>query len=161
MIKRTFAFEHGDVREYAGNIPFYLTERVARKERLVRAFKNQQREIDRQQRLVDRFRAKASTSMVQSRIKRLDKIEGGSRWRRTSEISFKFPQPKPSGVRGGHAGGRGEELRARSGFQRAGPAHRARRPHRHRRRQRRGQIDVFPHHLWRAIGSGERRSGTT
>ncbi|MCF6313648.1 MAG: ABC-F family ATP-binding cassette domain-containing protein [Verrucomicrobiales bacterium] len=100
LTTRTIAFENGRVQHYAGNYSFYLKERDARKEQLKRSFKNQQREIERAEKLIDRFRAKASKAkMVQSRIKQLDKVERIELEDEADSIGFRFPQPE----RGGHS----------------------------------------------------------
>ncbi len=99
LITRTFAFEHGRVEEYAGNYSFYLTESVARRDQIKRAAVNQQREIDKTEDFINRFRAKASkASQVQSRVKqlaRMDRIEVEPE--DDSSIAFSFPQPPRSG----------------------------------------------------------------
>ena len=99
LITRTFAFEHGQVDEYSGNYSFYLKESVARREQLKRAFFNQQREIEKSQQFIDRFRAKASkASLVQSRIKQLAKIERIEMEPDDDDgIHFVFPAAKRSG----------------------------------------------------------------
>ncbi|MGY8642979.1 MAG: ABC-F family ATP-binding cassette domain-containing protein [Verrucomicrobiales bacterium] len=94
----TVAFENGQVQRYAGNYTFYLTEREARREQLVRAQKNQQREIEKAEQLINRFRAKASKAkMVQSRIKQLEKVERIEIEDDAVSIGFQFPQPERSG----------------------------------------------------------------
>jgi ATP-binding cassette subfamily F protein 3 len=100
LTNKTFAFENAQVNAYSGNYSFYLQERIARREQLERAYANQQREIDKAQQLINRFRAKASkASMVQSRIKQLEKIERIELEAAGPEVSFRFPQPPPSGHR--------------------------------------------------------------
>jgi len=98
LTNRTIAFENGRVEQYAGNYSFYLRERGARQELLERAYRNQRREIEKQEKLINRFRAKASKAkMVQSRIKALDKVERIELEQEAAQIAFRFPQPKPSG----------------------------------------------------------------
>ncbi len=100
LTTRTIAFENGRVQHYSGNYSFYLKERDARREQLQRSFKNQQREIERTEKLINRFRAKATKAkMVQSRIKQLDKIERIELEEDADTIGFQFPQPE----RGGHS----------------------------------------------------------
>jgi ATP-binding cassette subfamily F protein 3 len=61
---------------YNGNFDFYEKEKALRIEQQQKAYVNQQDYIRQQERLVDRFRAKASkAAMVQSLIKKLDKLE--------------------------------------------------------------------------------------
>jgi ATP-binding cassette subfamily F protein 3 len=98
LSNRTLAFESGQVQHYSGNYSFYLQEREARREQLERAYKNQQREIEKTEALINRFRAQATKAkMVQSRIKALDKIERIELEVSESGIGFRFPQPERSG----------------------------------------------------------------
>ena len=98
LTNRTLAFENGRVNLYSGNYSFFVRESVARREQLVRAAANQQREIDKTQRFIDRFRASANkATLVQSRVKMLDKVERIELEEEEDEIGFKFPEPPPSG----------------------------------------------------------------
>jgi ATP-binding cassette subfamily F protein 3 len=61
---------------YNGNFDYYEKEKAIRIEQQQKAFENQQDYIRQQERLIDRFRAKASkAAMAQSLIKKLDKLE--------------------------------------------------------------------------------------
>lgn len=61
---------------YSGNYSHYLEEKQERDELQRSQFKNQQKYIKEQEKLIDRFRAKASkATMAQSRIKMLDRLE--------------------------------------------------------------------------------------
>jgi ATP-binding cassette subfamily F protein 3 len=86
---------------YRGNWDKYVTEKAAREEQQLAAYKNQQREIDALQTFADRFRAKASkASQAQSKLKqieRMEKIEAPTSSQKT--VHFRFPQPPRSGVR--------------------------------------------------------------
>ena len=86
---------------YRGNWDKYVTEKVAREEQQLAAYKNQQKEIDALQTFADRFRAKASkASQAQSKLKqieRMEKIEAPTSSQKT--VHFHFPQPPRSGVR--------------------------------------------------------------
>ncbi|NNE94120.1 MAG: ABC-F family ATP-binding cassette domain-containing protein, partial [Verrucomicrobiales bacterium] len=94
----TLAFESGQVQRYAGNYSFYLRERESRREQLERSYKNQQREIEKAEQLINRFRAKATKAkMVQSRIKQLEKMERIELESDDVSIGFEFPQPERSG----------------------------------------------------------------
>ncbi len=84
---------------YRGNYDEYLTQKAARQEQHLAAYKNQQREISRLQTFIDRFGAKnTKASQAQSKrkqIERMDKIEApDSAGRR---VAFQFPQPERSG----------------------------------------------------------------
>jgi len=84
---------------YTGHYTDYLEQKAERQELQQNAFKNQQKYIKEQERLIDRFRAKASkATMAQSRIKALERLEklddveseGG-------EIRVRLTIGKPSG----------------------------------------------------------------
>lgn len=98
LTNRTLAFENGGVEQYSGNYSFFLREREARREQAERAFRNQQKEIDKAEKLINRFRAKASKAkMVQSRIKQLEKVERIELEQDAATVDFRFPQPERSG----------------------------------------------------------------
>ena len=86
---------------YRGNYDAFLEQREAKEEQLVAAWKNQQREIARLQRFVDRFRAKnTKATQAQSKLKqieRMDKIDAPEG--EATTIDFAFPQPKRTGQR--------------------------------------------------------------
>jgi ATP-binding cassette, subfamily F, member 3 len=64
------------ITEYPGNYSKYLESKSLRTEQHQREYENQQDFIRQQQRLIDRFKAKASkASMAQSRVKMLDRID--------------------------------------------------------------------------------------
>jgi ATP-binding cassette subfamily F protein 3 len=76
VINRTVESRKGKLNVYAGNYTFYLEEKALRAEIQRGEFKNQQSKIKQEERLIERFRAKASKAkMAQSRIKMLDKLE--------------------------------------------------------------------------------------
>lgn len=61
---------------YAGNYDFYETEKATRVDLQQKAFENQQDYIRQNERLIERFRAKASkAAMAQSLMKKLDKLD--------------------------------------------------------------------------------------
>ncbi len=99
LTNRTLAFEPGGrVTLYQGNYSFFVRESTARREQLLQAKKNQDREIAKTQQFIDRFRAQANkASMVQSRIKQLDKVDRIELEDEEDEIGFRFPQPPASG----------------------------------------------------------------
>jgi len=99
VINRTVESRKGKLTVYAGNYTFYLEEKAQREEIQRGEFKNQQSKIKQEERLIERFRAKASKAkMAQSRIKALDKLE------RVDDVdddnpsvNFKFRFSKQSG----------------------------------------------------------------
>jgi ATP-binding cassette subfamily F protein 3 len=91
----------GRIFRYRGNYDDYLEQREANEANLLAAFKNQQREIDRLMRFVERFRAKnTKASQAQSKLKQIDRMEKiVVPVSEESEIRFDFPQPQRSGLR--------------------------------------------------------------
>lgn len=98
LCNRSFHLTMGKLDVYEGNYSFYEKESVQRKALLINAYKNQQKQIEDQQRFIDRFRSKSSKAkQVQSRIKMLDRIERIEVEKEESTIGFKFPEAPPSG----------------------------------------------------------------
>jgi ATP-binding cassette, subfamily F, member 3 len=99
IVNRTVESRKGKLTIYSGNYTFYLEEKALRGEIQKGEFKNQQAKIKQEERLIERFRAKASKAkMAQSRIKALDKLE------RVDDVdddnpavNFRFKFSKPSG----------------------------------------------------------------
>lgn len=76
MVNKIVEIYQGELHIYSGNYTYYQTEKAVRIEMQKRAFENQQDYIRQQERVVERFKAKASkAAMAQSIIKKLDKIE--------------------------------------------------------------------------------------
>jgi len=91
-IARVVSFEPEGVRQYGGNYEQYARQRAEEAKVLENAAANVARERERLERLVDRFRAKASKArMAQSKQKALDKLEEVpvlATARRTMRMSF-------------------------------------------------------------------------
>ncbi|MFD2163949.1 ABC-F family ATP-binding cassette domain-containing protein [Paradesertivirga mongoliensis] len=76
VVKKIVESRKGKLIPYAGNYSFYLEEKALREEIQSGQYKNQQAKIRQEERLIERFRAKASKAkMAQSRIKALEKME--------------------------------------------------------------------------------------
>lgn len=76
MVTKIVEVANRKVYQWAGNYSKFLELKVERDELQQRAFDNQQQFIKQQERLIDRFKAKASkATMAQSRMKMLDKLE--------------------------------------------------------------------------------------
>jgi ATP-binding cassette subfamily F protein 3 len=99
IVNRTVESRKGKLNVYAGNYSFYVEEKALRGEIQKGEFKNQQAKIKQEERLIERFKAKASKAkMAQSRMKALDKME------RIDDVdddnptvNFAFKFSKPSG----------------------------------------------------------------
>ncbi|MFI5218265.1 MAG: ribosomal protection-like ABC-F family protein [Bacteroidia bacterium] len=81
---------------YSGNYAFYLQEKSMREELQRSQFKNQEKYVKEQEKLIDRFRYKASKAkLAQSRIKMLEKLERIDDVENTNaeiRINFNFSQ---------------------------------------------------------------------
>jgi ATP-binding cassette subfamily F protein 3 len=76
VVTKTAEIAQQKITVYNGNYTFYLNEKSGREDLQRSQFKNQQKYIKEQEKLIDRFRAKASkATMAQSRIKMLDRLE--------------------------------------------------------------------------------------
>lgn len=76
MVTKIVELYQQELHFYTGNYSFYTTEKEQRIDIQQKAYENQQDYIRQQQRVADRFRAKASkAAMAQSIIKKLDKLE--------------------------------------------------------------------------------------
>ncbi|MEG5056827.1 ABC-F family ATP-binding cassette domain-containing protein [Microcoleus sp. A2-C5] len=91
--------ERGVSSTYLGNYSSYLLQKAEAREAQLNAYENQQKELDKQQAFVEKFRASATRStQAKSREKQLDKIErieaptGGLK-----TLHFRFPPAPRSG----------------------------------------------------------------
>ena len=89
------------LHRYSGNYDDFLSQKRAREEHYLAAYKNQQREIAHLEEFVNRFRAKASkASQAQERLKRLEKMDRLEAPQGTeATVKFRFPQPARAGQR--------------------------------------------------------------
>ncbi len=98
LTKRTLALDPGKAEEYKGNYSAYVTQSAERKALQERAIKNREKFVEKETEFIERFRYKASKArQVQSRIKRLEKMETVEREVDAEKIRFRFPTPPPSG----------------------------------------------------------------
>jgi ATP-binding cassette subfamily F protein 3 len=97
IVNRIVESRKGKLTTYAGNYTFYLEEKSLRGEIQKGEFKNQQAKIKQEEKLIERFKAKASKAkMAQSRMKALDKmerVEDVDDDNPTVNFSFKFTKP--------------------------------------------------------------------
>lgn len=76
MVTKIVELYQQQLHIYSGNFDYYEKEKALRIEQQQKAYENQQDFIRQQERLIDRFRAKASkAAMAQSLIKKLDRLE--------------------------------------------------------------------------------------
>ncbi|WP_410221228.1 ABC-F family ATP-binding cassette domain-containing protein [Pedobacter sp.] len=97
IINKTVESRKGKLTTYAGNYTYYLEEKALRAEIQRGEYKNQQAKIKQEERLIERFKAKASKAkMAQSRMKaleKLDRVEDVDDDNPTVNFSFKFSKP--------------------------------------------------------------------
>lgn len=83
---------------YTGNYDFYVKERELRLEQLIAAQKRQQDMLAKEEEFIARFAARAShAAQVQSRVKKLDKIDRIELPTEEAAMSFEWPEPPRGG----------------------------------------------------------------
>ncbi|HAO79259.1 MAG TPA: ABC transporter ATP-binding protein [Verrucomicrobia subdivision 3 bacterium] len=91
------------IMRYTGNYDDYVEQRAAAEATMIATAKSQQREIDRMQLFVDRFRAKnTKAAQAQSKMKQIERLK--EEMVETPDgpdaaMGFRFPQPQRSGQR--------------------------------------------------------------
>ena len=99
LTSRTFHLSRKTLQDYAGNYAFFEKKYAERKEQIWREYENQQKEIKRIQEFIDRFRYKShKAAMVQSRVKKLEKMERIEPPENRKDIHFEFQPPPRSGA---------------------------------------------------------------
>jgi len=98
VVSKVLAFEAEGVFSHRGNYDSYVTARQRDVETKQAAAKRQERKIQHETRFIERFRAKnTKATQVQSRVKRLEKMERVVVPRSTKKVRFSFPPPVRSG----------------------------------------------------------------
>jgi ATP-binding cassette subfamily F protein 3 len=86
------------VTVYSGNYDFYEKEKVVRREQLIAAAKRQEDMLAKEEEFIARFAARAShAAQVQSRVKKLEKIDRIEIPQEEKAIHFEWPQPPRGG----------------------------------------------------------------
>lgn len=99
ITNRTIEISLGQIYDFKANYSKYLILREEQREQQTNAFKNQQKYIEQTEKMINKFRAKASkASMAQSLIKKLDRIDRIEvEQEDTSAMRIRFPEPPRSG----------------------------------------------------------------
>ena len=98
VVNRIVEVWNGKLTEYPGNYSRYLEEREQRMSALREAKQRQDEEIARIEAFISRFRYQANkASLVQSRVKQLERIERIVVPPQRRRIAFQFPSPPRSG----------------------------------------------------------------
>ncbi len=94
VVNKVLAIEPDEVLFHPGNYDSYVTSREKDLEMRENAARRQEAMLKKEMRFIERFRYKATkAAQVQSRIKKLDKIERITVPRTTRKIAFHFPDP--------------------------------------------------------------------
>jgi len=98
LIETVYEIDEEKLISYTGNYTSYLEQRNKRYTQKVQAYRNQNKEIERVQEFIDRFRSVTSkAAQVQSRVKVLEKMERLPKPIAPRKVfRFNFPQPKRS-----------------------------------------------------------------
>ncbi|QDV05564.1 putative ABC transporter ATP-binding protein YheS [Planctomycetes bacterium Poly30] len=98
VVKRVVEIDAGELVTYAGNYDFYDRERHMRAKQQDAAFVKQQAMLKKEERFIERFDKNASkASQVQSRVKKLEKIERVEPPKKRVIVPFKVRTPPRSG----------------------------------------------------------------
>ena len=100
VTNRTLELKLGNLTTFKGNYSYYVDESDKRLETLRKAYANQQKEIKEVKDWINRFRSNVKkASMVQSRIKALEKMELISIPRDEKKMFFRFPKSPPASAK--------------------------------------------------------------
>jgi ATPase subunit of ABC transporter with duplicated ATPase domains len=98
VVRRIAEIDLGQIRTYTGNYAFYERMRAEDATRREAEYERQQAMLSKELRFIARFKAQPSkASQVQSRAKKIDKIERIEPPRRLVERRFEFKKPARSG----------------------------------------------------------------
>lgn len=98
LVSRIIEVNLGALTVYGGNYDFYERERDLRAEQVVASHKRQQDMLAKEEEFIARFKARAShAAQVQSRVKKLEKIDRIELPEEAKIVKFEFPTPPRSG----------------------------------------------------------------
>jgi ATPase subunit of ABC transporter with duplicated ATPase domains len=96
IIDKVIEIDGGQLTSYSGNYEFYEQQRALNEKQQQAQFERQQAMLAKEINFIERFKARAShAAQVQSRVKKLEKIERVEPPRRRQTVSFEFmPAPR-------------------------------------------------------------------
>lgn len=98
IVTRIVEVANKAITTYSGNYDFYVRERDIRMEQLIASHKKQQEMLAKEEEFIARFAARAShAAQVQSRVKKLEKIDRIEIPAEEKTIQFQFAPPPRSG----------------------------------------------------------------
>ena len=98
IVTKIVEIDGGTLTAYSGNYEFYEQQRALNEKQQQAQFERQQAMLAKEIKFIERFKARAShAAQVQSRVKKLEKIEKVEPPKRRQTVSFEFPPAPRSG----------------------------------------------------------------
>jgi len=98
IVNKVVEIDGGALTTYSGNYEFYERQRVLSERQQQAQFERQQAMLAKEIKFIERFKARAShAAQVQSRVKKLEKIDRVEPPKRRQTVLFEFPQAPRSG----------------------------------------------------------------
>jgi ATPase subunit of ABC transporter with duplicated ATPase domains len=98
IVGKIIEIDAGSLTTYGGDYAFYEAQRAIAEKQQQAQYERQQAMLAKEIKFIERFKARAShAAQVQSRVKKLDKIEKVEPPRRRQTVLFEFPTPPRSG----------------------------------------------------------------
>jgi ATP-binding cassette subfamily F protein 3 len=98
IVSRIIEIANGQATTYNGDYEYYLREREIRREQLLASFRRQQEMLAKEEEFIAKFAARVShAAQVQSRVKKIEKIERIELPPEQKVMKFDFPVPPRSG----------------------------------------------------------------
>lgn len=98
IVNKIIEIDGGSLNSYSGDYSFYEQQRALNEKQQQAQFERQQAMLAKEIKFIERFKARAShAAQVQSRVKKLDKIERVEPPKRRQTVMFDFPPAPRSG----------------------------------------------------------------
>jgi len=98
IVTKVLEIDGGELSTYSGNYEFYEQQRALNEKQQQAQFDRQQAMLAKEIKFIERFKARAShAAQVQSRVKKLEKIDRVEPPRRRQTVDFDFPPAPRSG----------------------------------------------------------------
>src|SRR6201992_2107677 len=98
IVNKVLEIDGGTLTAYSGDYEFYEQQRALSEKQQQAQFERQQAMLSKEIKFIERFKARAShAAQVQSRVKKLEKIERVEPPRRRQTVAFEFQQAPRSG----------------------------------------------------------------
>ena len=98
IVTKVVEIDGGSLNTFSGDYEFYEAQRAQNEKQQQAQFERQQAMLAKEIKFIERFKARAShAAQVQSRVKKLDKIERVEPPKRRQSVAFEFPPAPRSG----------------------------------------------------------------